>query len=170
MGEGAKLFMTMTSAEDNEFTKKYDMYSNMIYKLSLAYLNNSSDCEDVLQDVFIKLFGTSQKFKDQEHEKSWLIRIAINSCIDKTRKNKRQQALPLKEYIFKTETNEKHMLAELVYQLPSKLKASVHLYYYEGYKVNEISKILGISCSAVKMRLKRGREMLKIQLEDERHE
>ena len=159
--------MRMTSAEDNEFTKKYDMYSDMIYKLSLAYLNNSSDCEDVLQDVFIKLFGINKKFKDQEHEKSWLIRITINNCIDKTRKNKRQQTLPLKEYIFKTENKEKHVLAELVYQLPGKLKAPIHLYYYEGYKVNEISRILGISSSAVKMRLKRGREMLKIQLEDE---
>ncbi|MNE51391.1 ECF RNA polymerase sigma factor SigW [compost metagenome] len=49
--------------------------------------------------------------------------------------------------------------------LPVKYKTVIHLYYYEDYPVQEISKILQISESAVKMRLKRGRQLLKLELE-----
>ena len=162
--------MRTPQTEDNAFTIKYDQYSNMIYRLSLAYLSNPADCEDILQEVFIKLLSKGPNFKDQEHEKRWLLRITVNSCIDKIRKNDRQTTLPLDESIFITETPEEQNLVEMVFQLPSKLKAPIHLFYYEGYKVNEISKILSINTSAVKMRLKRGRELLKIQIEDDRYE
>ena len=53
-----------------------------------------------------------------------------------------------------------------VIALPEKYKSTVILYYYDDYSVDEISKILKISKSAVKMRLKRGREILKLELED----
>ena len=63
------------------------------------------------------------------------------------------------------ETKEDYDLAELILKLPNKIKAPIHLFYFEGYKVSEISQILSISISAVKMRLKRGRELLKLELE-----
>ena len=53
-----------------------------------------------------------------------------------------------------------------VLSLPAKYKTAVILYYYNDYSVEEIAKILKISKSAVKMRLKRAREILKIELED----
>ncbi len=157
-------------ADDNTFSMKYELYSNMIYKLALLYLNNSMDCEDVMQEVFIKLLSKRTDFTDPEHEKRWLIRIAINSCLDKIRRNKRNCTLPLEEGIFVTNTSEEEELVYLVLKLPDKLKAPLHLYYYEGYKVNEISKILGVKTSAIKMRLKRGRDLLKIELEEEVYE
>ena len=52
-----------------------------------------------------------------------------------------------------------------VLSLPEKYKLPIHLYYYEGYSVAEIAGILKLGQSAVKMRLKRGRELLKIELE-----
>ena len=53
-----------------------------------------------------------------------------------------------------------------IVRLPEKYKAPIHLHYYEGYSVAEIAEILGIGQSAVKMRMKRGREMLKLEMED----
>ena len=58
-------------------------------------------------------------------------------------------------------------VADAVVRLPEKYKAPIHLHYYEGYSVAEIAGILELSPSAVKMRLKRGREMLKLEMEDE---
>jgi RNA polymerase sigma-70 factor (ECF subfamily) len=58
-------------------------------------------------------------------------------------------------------------LIELVLSLPVKYRSVVHLYYYEDYAVRDISKILEISESAVKMRLQRGRQLLKLELEGE---
>ena len=56
-------------------------------------------------------------------------------------------------------------LQELIFKLSPRYKGVVHLYYYEGYSVKEIAAILKISDSAVKQRLKRAREKLKIELE-----
>lgn len=58
-------------------------------------------------------------------------------------------------------------LAEAVVALPEKYKAVVHLHYYEGYSVAETAEILKLSQSAVKMRLKRGRELLRMEMEGE---
>ena len=52
-----------------------------------------------------------------------------------------------------------------VIRLPEQYKLPIHLHYYEGYSVAEIAKILKLGQSAVKMRLKRGRELLKLELE-----
>jgi len=56
-------------------------------------------------------------------------------------------------------------LLQLVMAMPMKYKTVIHLYYYEDYPIQEISKILQISQSAVKMRLQRGRQLLKLELE-----
>ena len=154
---------------DDAFTIKYDKYGNMIYKLAFTYLGKQEDCEDILQEVFVRLLRKPPRFRDEEHEKRWILRITVNCCIDLIRKNKKGNSLPLDENIPAVETPEEQDLLNLVLKLPDKLKAPIHLHYYEGYKVKEIAGILEISVSAVKMRLKRGREMLKIRIEEEEY-
>ncbi len=63
------------------------------------------------------------------------------------------------------DTPEDLALLQLVMAMPMKYKTVIHLYYYEDYPIQEISKILQISQSAVKMRLQRGRQLLKLELE-----
>jgi len=148
------------------FIEKYKLYGNMLYRLSMVYLYNHMDCEDVLQDAFIKLLYNSPEFNNEEHERRWLLRVCINCCKDKIKDKWRKEKLPLDENIYFTKVVEDYHLPETIMGLPNKIKAPLHLYYYEGYMVSEISEILGISNSAVKMRLKRGRERLKLELED----
>lgn len=62
-------------------------------------------------------------------------------------------------------THEESGILQEIIKLPEKYKMVIHLFYYENYSVSEISQILKISESAVKMRLKRGREMLRMELE-----
>ena len=57
-------------------------------------------------------------------------------------------------------------LLEQVAALPEKLRTVIHLHYYEGYALDEIAALLGISLSAVKMRMKRGRDALRVRLEE----
>lgn len=58
-------------------------------------------------------------------------------------------------------------LWEAVAALPDKLRVAVHLHYAEGYTAGEIGALLGVTASAVKMRLKRGREALRSQWEED---
>ena len=56
-------------------------------------------------------------------------------------------------------------LLEQVAALPEKLRTVIHLHYYEGYSLEEMAALLGVTVSAVKMRMKRGRDALRIRLE-----
>lgn len=157
---------------DIDFRTKYKEYGEMLYRIAFVYLGNPDDTEDILQEVFIALLYNSPEFKSKEHEKAWLIRITQNKCINflksTSRKNIPIDELKLPTYSEKQE--EKIDIIKNILSLPPKYKTTVILYYYNDYSVDEIAKALKISKSAVKMRLKRAREILKIELEDYHYE
>ena len=64
--------------DTNRYADLVNMYANNVYKIAVSYCNNRSDAEDIVQNVFIKLLKSKEKFKDDEHVKRWLIRVAIN--------------------------------------------------------------------------------------------
>ena len=108
-------------------------------------------------------------FENERHERSWLTTTAMNLCKDRLKHWWRQKVTDLDEETEQTaaEPDEKREVVDAVMALPVKYKEVVWLHYYEGYSVAEIAGILELSPSAVKMRLKRGREMLKLEMEDE---
>lgn len=153
---------------ENDFDAAYDIYGDMIYKIAFLYLGTVEDAEDIMQDVFVKLITKSPKFKNNEHQKAWIIRTTQNKCIDRLRSCERKN-LNFEDFNFSaedTDTDTKMDVINKIYKLPAHYKCTVILYYYYDYPVNEIAKTLKISTSSVKMRLKRGREILKIELED----
>lgn len=155
-----------------DFQKKYKEYGEMLYRIGFVFLGNPDDTEDILQEVFITLLYNSPEFKTKEHEKAWLIRITQNKCINFLKSSGRK-ALPIDELKLPTyseNNDEKIDIVKNILSLPPKYKTAVILYYYNDYSVEEIAKILKISKSAVKMRLKRAREILKIELEDYNYE
>lgn len=153
---------------EKEFEIKYNLYGEMLYKIAFLYLANSHDAEDVLQDIFIKLLYSSPDFKDNEHEKAWLIRTIQNKCKDMLKSSSRKNIAIDDCVLLSSEENNDTRIDVItkIINLPVKYKASVILYYYYDYSVDDIAKILKITNSAVKMRLKRSREILKIELED----
>ncbi|MBQ7115599.1 MAG: RNA polymerase sigma factor [Clostridia bacterium] len=157
---------------DIDFRTKYKEYGEMLYRIAFVYLGNPDDTEDILQEVFIALLYNSPEFKSKEHEKAWLIRITQNKCINFLKSTSRKN-IPIDELKLPTYSEnqeEKIDIIKNILSLPPKYKTTVILYYYNDYSVDEIAKILKISKSAVKMRLKRAREILKIELEDYHYE
>ena len=148
------------------FEAAFDAYGPMVYRLAMVYLGSKADAEDVSQEAFIRLLYKSPKFADGEHEKRWLLRVAVNLCRDQLKGFWRRRAVELGPGL-PVRDPESLGLAEAVVALPEKYKAVVHLHYYEGYSVAETAEILKLSQSAVKMRLKRGRELLRMEMEGE---
>ena len=155
-----------------DFHNKYKEYGKMLYRIAFVLLGNTDDTEDILQEVFITFLYNSPEFKTKEHEKAWLIRITQNKCINflKSSSRKTLQIDELKLPTYSENHEEKIDIVKNILSLPHKYKTAVILYYYNDYSVEEIAKILKISKSAVKMRLKRAREILKIELEDYNYE
>jgi RNA polymerase sigma factor (sigma-70 family) len=152
------------------FDEKYKIYGDMLFRLCMVYIGNYADAEEAMQEAFIKLLYKAPLFTDDEHEKMWLIRITINICKDKLKSFWRKNVVSINEMEFSNSNEDDLQLTELILKLPYKYRTAIHLYYFENYKVDEISEILHISKSAVKMRLKRGREILKFELEEQEYE
>ncbi len=149
------------------FTETYYLYGKMLYRIAMIYLGSKQDAEEALQETFIKLLYKSPKFNDREHEKAWLIRVITNHCKSVLGSLWRRRVVKLEDIDEIFEAVSDRMLIHDIMELPFKYKVVIHLYYYEDYSVKQIAKIIQISESAVKMRLQRGRQRLKIELEGE---
>ena len=146
------------------FEQVYDTYGPSLYRFCLLQMKNPADAEDVLQEVFCKRLYQAPDFATPEHERRWLFRVALNQCRDEWKRSRRTE-LPLEVARHMSLTPEELGLLEQVAALPEKLRTVIHLHYYEGYDVREIAQLLGVTVSAVKMRMKRGREALRERLE-----
>lgn len=151
-----------------EIDEIFERYCDTVYRLAYSYLKNAADAEDVVQDVFVKRMQCSKKFRDEEHEKAWLLRVTINRAKDLLKSHwMTKRDMEEKIYLgYDLEMDwEKKEVLEQVLALPEKCKMAVYLHYFEGYTSKEIGKILHCTESAVRMRLKKGRELLKMELE-----
>ena len=155
--------MKQTVSAD-EFETAYDAYSGAVYRLAMVYLGQPADAEDVTQETFLRLLYRAPGFADEDHKKRWLLRVAGNLCRDQLRGIWRKQVSELEDTL-PTAPHEEQQALAAVMALPEQYRLPIHLHYYEGYSVTEIAEILKLGQSAVKMRLKRGREMLKLELE-----
>lgn len=155
----------MEYTNKNQYLEKMvEKYSNMIYRLALIRTRTKENSEDVYQEVFLRLAKKMPDFKSEEHEKAWLIRVTINCSKNLLNSKFFKNTSELKEDI-PFETEEKHNIYYSVQKLPIKYKTIVHLYYYENYKIKEISQILKMKENTVKSYLARAREKLKMEEE-----
>jgi RNA polymerase sigma factor (sigma-70 family) len=151
----------------DNFSEKYNLYGDMLFRVCMVYLGNKEDVEEAMQEAFIKLIYNCPKFNNKEHEKAWFIKITINICKDMLRSLWHKRVVKMNKIEIYYDSPSDIYIMEEILKLPTKYKGVIHLYYFEGYSITEISEILKITESAVKMRLKRGRDILKIELEGE---
>lgn len=148
-------------------TRAMELWGDTIYRVALCRLQNTADAEDVYQDTFLRF--CQQKWTetwDDEHIKAWLLRVAINCCNDLGR-NRKQQALLSLDSISAADSGgiESGLeIWEAVSHLPIKQRTVFHLYYGEAYQTREISKILRMSETAVRVNLNRARATLRKEL------
>ena len=147
----------------------YEKYSRNIYNASFSITGNAQDAEDVLSETLIRYLHTDKQFESAEHLKAWLLRVALNKAKDMNRSFYRKNHISFEEYMndIPVSSKENKELLSVVMQLPIKMKEVVHLYYYEGYSLKEISRLLRIPEGTVKSRLSSARKELKKQLKEE---
>ena len=137
-----------------------ERYGDMLYRLCILMLKNESDAEDVIQETLIKFYRKAPVFENADHEKAWLIRVATNGCRDLLRYRVRHPLAEEEPIVAASENSADTGILEALASLPEKYKLVLALYYVEGYKVEDIAKIIGRTSSAVKMRLQKGRRLL----------
>ena len=136
-------------------------------------LNNMADAEDVVQEVFLRIWRVSPKWETGKAKFStWVHRVAMNICLDKLRKPKMADAdnapEPADESATPAKTLEEQQRAEQVQaalaDLPERQRAAIVLCYYQDVTNIEAANILEISVDALESLLSRGRRRLKTNL------
>lgn len=144
-------------------------YAQMVYRMAYARTGSKTDAEDVVQEVFLRLVRARPSFRDEEHGKAWLLRVAANCTNDLFRLPWRKREEPLRPSMAAEEGPEPSGVMEAVLALPEKYRLVVHLYYYEELSTAEIGRIIGRSEGAVRSRLFRAKRMLRDLLGEEEH-
>lgn len=145
-----------------------EKYKDNLFSAAFNICRNAADADDVVQDTLIQYHTTDKQFDSEEHIRAWLLRVAINKAKNINMSFFRRTSVPLEDYMetLVFESPEGKAMFEEVLKLPEKYRIAIHLFYYEDYSVKEIAEILHTSESNVKVRLSRGRKMLKKSLQE----
>ncbi len=151
---------------NERFDEIYYLYSKDVYKLIYSYLLNISDTEDILQKTFIKLYKNKKiLLLSNEEIKKWLFRVSINNTKDLLKSSWKKLTLRLENETNSYELNENRTI-DMLKSIPKDYRIPLYLYYYEGYKIKEIAKIMKKPESAIKMNLSRGKDKLRLEMEN----
>ena len=157
---------------DKQFESLWDEFSLELGHYIKSKVGNTHDAEDILQEVFIKIFRNIDKLEKKEAIKSWLYKITKNTIIDYYKKKKEVVLAPEKmlniedEDFTEDNMNEElsNCLKKMIFDLPDKYRQVYDLYENQNMKHKEIGEKLDISLSASKVRLKRAKEHFKKNL------
>ena len=127
---------------DSDIVRIVETYSDMLLRIALNRVRSIPAAEDIVQGVFERLMRRRPIFESREHEKAWLIRTAVNLCLSDLRTQSRHGDLPLDENIAGEFGDDSYEVLDAVQNLPVQDRYAVYLYYYEGYGVKEIGKLL----------------------------
>ena len=161
--EESELVYLLKKREQSAFSYLYDNYSGALYTVILAIVPDRELANDVLQEVFVKIWKQIESYDDNKGRLfTWMMNISRNASIDTVRsKNYQnsQQNRELTESVYdssgSTSTNtDKIGLRKLVQQLKDEYKVLVELSYFQGFTQEEISKMLEIPLGTVKTRLR----------------
>jgi len=141
-------------------------YSTSVLRFAYSYVKNRSDAEDIAQDVFITYMQKAPLFDHEMKRKAWIMSVTCNKCKDYLKSSWKKRVTSMPEnlgYLPKEEST----LISYVCELDEKYRIPIHLYYFEGYSVEEIASITGNKSATVATWLSRGRALLKTMIGDD---
>lgn len=155
---------------NHELERLVLQYQQPLLRTCFLYLRDRTLAEDAVQETFLKAYRSLASFRGECSEKTWLMKIAMNTCCDLRRAHRLRSIDPRRIPELLPQAAEPFAPAEeelvtQVIQLPRKLREVILLYYYQDMTVTEIAVSLGISQSSVSGRLKRARGKLRTLLE-----
>lgn len=154
-------------AVTDSFDEIVNKYSDAMFRCAYTYCNNTQDAEDIIQEVFYKYLLKKPAFKDESHEKAWFLRVTINTSKNYVHSFWHRNVDSIQEDCISYVSSEELEILDLVRKLPEKYRVVIELYYWEGYSIKEIAKILNKNNSTVGTWFERAKKMLREYMERE---
>ena len=158
------------SRRDQTIERLITQHQTSLLRLCYVQLQDQALAEDAVQETFLKAYKGFDSFRGDSSEKTWLTRIAVNTCRDFQRggwfKHTDRRVTPDMVPVGTVQPDTEDLdLSLAVMKLPRKMREAILLYYYQDMSTEEIAETLGIAQSSVSNRLRRGREKLRKLLE-----
>jgi RNA polymerase sigma-70 factor (ECF subfamily) len=154
----------------------YEMFKNPVFGLAYRHTMNQAAAEDLLQDVFLKIFTHLQDVRDTDTFSAWVYRIALNTCYSYLRQKKARgekhvsladiEGKVMDESPELVEKDLKEPLERAIQSLAPRLRSVFVLHDVQGHKHEEISRLLGCSVGTSKSQLFKARMKLRAFLKD----
>lgn len=151
----------------------YKKFSSLLYGICLRYAKNRMEAQDVLQEVFVKIYQNIHSYHHDGSFEGWLRRIAVNTSITHYRKNlKHAFQEDIDEVVFRNDDPlhfseaeyTKEELMGCIERLPMGYKTVFNLYVIEGFMHKEIADMLSIDVNTSKSQLSRAKTYLQKEL------
>ena len=161
----------MYNAQKN-YEYMVEQYHAPLYRLLYGYCQNVQDAEDCVQTGYLKLWQCKKPFQSEAHAKNWLYKVTVNYARDMFRQKRNQTELLTEDISYVPDeissmSEDSILLLEEIRKLKENYRMVILLYYYEGYSVKDIGKIIGAKENTITTWLSRAREQLRIGLEEE---
>lgn len=161
--------MINSSTQMDDIENTVHKYRDSILRLAYTYLKNQSEAEDIAQDVFVAYIQKKPYCLTEKNKKSWLMQVTANKCKNTLNSAWRTRNTVIKDDLSYMPKNHEEIIS-YVLTLDEKYRIPIHLYYYEGYSIKEISSLLKRNSATVGTWLSRGRQLLKAMIGDDLNE
>ena len=153
------------------FEQEYRKYEKSLFLVAVAYLHNSEDAKDVLQEAALSAYRAIEGLKNKEYFKTWITRIVINKCKNFIKSKRYTEELTDNAGAFYSTNTEEMEIMDALCRMDQKLSIYITLKFYNDMTYDEMAKSLLIPVSTVKHRTKSALNELKKLLEgDENNE
>lgn len=173
MADANELLRRCQRSDESALELLIDLLGRRVFRLAFRVLGDAGRADEASADVFVKVWSKCGQWRQDSTASTWIFRIAYRTIIDERRRRK-FTFRPVNEEILDTgrspdetasqnESQERNsrQLQHALSQLTGDERALVHLHYFEGLPLSEISEIVGATRDALKMRLARTREKLR---------
>jgi RNA polymerase sigma-70 factor (ECF subfamily) len=161
--------MAYKSYRPEDFEVFVAKHENKLYRAALAVMGNVTDAEDIVQEAFLRAYEKAPEFKSEEHENAWLIRVTVNLCKSHLRSPWHKRTEQLLD-TYPAAVPDQQELLEQIMALSPKYRIAIHLFYYEGYSLKDISELTGQKEATVRSHLTRARQKLRSVLKEDDYE
>jgi len=167
-----------SDATDALFEQLFQEYQSPILNYLLRLVDDPDQAEELCQDVFVRAYRALPRLPQDANHRAWLYRIASNAATDRYRRSRLLRWLPLRDDEAdsttarrgddsESRTVERHTVQKALKAVPLGYRQALVLFSVQGYSIEEISGMMGISAGAVKTRLFRAREKFRAAYERE---
>ncbi|MCL2803419.1 MAG: sigma-70 family RNA polymerase sigma factor [Micrococcales bacterium] len=143
-------------------------YQDMVYGIALTHTSCQGDADDVFQEVFLAYHRKQPECRSEEHRKAWLIRTALICARRMAADSWRTRVVPLSTEdldampaVFQFATEQQDAIFRALCSLPLSYRTVLYLFYFADHPAAQIAQELELELGAVKMRLSRGRKLMR---------